>query len=502
MHMRRSITLAVSTAVLVMATALPAVANDAAIGGVGGAITPITVADIRMESEAVQVVAYAHYAVVRVDFKFVNSGEERVVKLGFPFELPFEKQDLSDLPPAAGFRAWQDGAPLAVTWTPPSRGDAEPEGGFIGYFVHEATFKPGVTMIRVEYLAEPNSQVPTPDIPSPPDKYKGMMSSKASYEYWVHTGAGWAGTIGKSVIRFTLSPDFEGWGTDAAQKMWAAEPQLPAGTGEVALSYTKADPQTYQWTFLDYEPTVEKGQLISKYDVSLHYFQPSWVDKDFNETFLPEWPRDHVVKAEASSQLKLGEFEYPPDAAFKGVAWAWAEGVTGSGTGQWVKATFAGERSISEVRILPGYAKSPALFAKYNRPKTLTLEFSDGTKKTLQLADEPSLQKFPVNAKASWAKVTIGEVYRGTTRDETYLSLVDFGATSPEFASFAQVVGEKPASQDSSGALEATGTPATGAATGSAFPAWLILVAVIAAGVAGLALIGGAVFLLMRSKKP
>ena len=499
---RAAIVLALS-AMLAFAAAGTAGGNDSAIGGVGGAIHPVAVSDIRMESEAVQLVAYSTYAAVRVDFKFVNSGPERSVELGFPFEVPFEKQDLNDLPPAAGFRAWQDGRPLAVTWAPPVRSDEEPEGGYIGYFTHTATFKPGVTMIRVEYLAQPNSQVPTPDIPAPPAKYAGMLSSNASYEYWVHTGAGWGGTIGKSVIRFSLTPEFQGWGVEEAQRAWAALPDLPAGLPDTALAYEKPAPDTYQWTFTDYEPTVSKGQIISKYDVSLHYFQPAWVDAEYNDAQKPGWPVDRVVAAEASSHLKLGDFEYVPEAAFSGVAWAWAEGVDGSGSGEWVKATFAGERPVTEVRVLPGYAKSPALFAKYNRPKTLTVEFSDGTKKTLSLADEPALQVFPVKASAKWAKVTIGEVYRGTTRDETYISLVDFGSSpSPEFEPFASMLGENPAGGASAGGGSSTAEkPHDGAGGTRAFPVWAVVAIAAAAVFVGLGLVGVLAWLIVRARK-
>lgn len=502
MKMRHTAVIVALTVLLVLASAGHAAANDSALGGVGGAIKPITVSDIHMESEAVQLILYSSYAAVRVDFTFVNSGPERSVKLGFPFELPYEQQDASDLPRAAGFRAWQDGKPLSVTWTPPPRGDTEPAEGYIGYYMHEATFKTGETMIRVEYLADPNTQVPTPDIPAPPAKYVDMMSSQASYEYWVHTGVGWGDTIGKSVIRYTLTDDFQGWGIETAQKKFASQPALAPGMGEVALAYERPDANTYQWTFLDYEPTVEKGQFYSKYDTSLHYFQPNWVNKDFEEASLPGWPPDRVVKAEASSYLKLDEYEYVPDAAFNGIAWAWAEGAKGSGAGEWVKATFAGERTISEIRILPGYAKSPALFAKYNRPKTLTVEFSDGTKKTLALTDEAKLQTFPVSAKATWAKITIGDVYRGTTRDETYISLVDFGkARAPAFKSFEAVMGLESTDTDGPGSTEATGS-ANGTSVVPGVPGWVIVAVVVAAGLGGLAVVGGLVLLMMRGRKP
>ncbi len=505
--MRRSLVLSSLSAVTAVTACLwaasPVMANDSALGGVGGAVRPITVADIRMESEAVQIVAFSRYAAVRVDFRFVNSGRERKVKLGFPFELPYEKADPSDLPAAAAFHAWQDGLPLDVTWTGRSRVGAGTAGIPVGYFVHEATFKPGVTMIRVEYLAEPNSQVPTPDIPDPPDRYKGVMSSKASYEYWVHTGAGWAGTIGRSVVSFRLSPDFQGWGIDAAQRMAATEPGLPKGGDDILLGYKRPDASTYEWIFSDYEPTIVKGGVLSKYDVSLHYFQPNWYRQNYKEAGPSEWTPDRVVKAQASSRLKLGEYEYPAEAAFAGLTWAWAEGVPGPGAGEWVKATFAGRRHISEIRVLPGYAKSPALFRKYNRPKTLTVAFSDGTSKLIRLADDPTLQRFPVSTDATWAKVTLGGVYRGTTRDETYISMLDFGATSRGFASFEQVTGEK---QGGAAPAEATSSGLDGAPSPPASPATGRAAIVAAAGVVavaiGVILIAGGIWLFVRMRRP
>jgi hypothetical protein len=92
------------------------------------------------------------------------------------------------------------------------------------------------------------------------------------------------------------------------------------------------------------------------------------------------------------------------------------------------------------VRILPGYAKTEALFRKYNRPKALDVEFSDGTKTSFSLADEPSLQRFPVSVDAEWAKVTIADVYKGTTRDETYLSEIEFGTPAPRMLKFDTVL--------------------------------------------------------------
>ena len=89
---------------------------------------------------------------------------------------------------------------------------------------------------------------------------------------------------------------------------------------------------------------------------------------------------------------------------------------------------------MRELRVLPGYAKRPELFRKYDRPKRLRISYSDDSSQVVMLADDPSLQRFPADVTAKSARVTILDVYRGTVSNETYLSEVEFGtAPAPTF---------------------------------------------------------------------
>lgn len=417
MYRWNAITALVVAALLV--TPAIARANDSAMGGAGGAVKPITSSTIRMEAETVQVILYGKFAEYQVDFRFVNKGAPQRVKLGFPFPVPPEEGDYS--PPAA-FRAWQGDRQLAVTYREIPEGD-----GKTGYFLHEAQFPTGATMIRVRYYAYPDTAaVEAPPGLIPPTRFAGEYSLSGSYPYTVHTGAGWSGTIGTSVIRYYISSDAIAWGFEPAievrAKEYAQDGWAPKGAADILRSYTKPAPNVYQWKFSDFEPT-PNGDGLSRYDVELPFYIPG--EGETTSAWAP------FAEVTASSELKLSGYEYLARQAVDGdPSTAWAEGAKGPGTGQTLEVRFPAIRRVRELRVLPGYAKREDLFRKYDRPRTLTVAFSDGTTTRLDLKDEPTLQRFPVRADAEWAKVTIGDVYRGTTRDETYLSEIEFGTAA------------------------------------------------------------------------
>ena len=148
----------------------------------------------------------------------------------------------------AGFLAYQDGKPLGVTLSTGTDGPLA-----TGWFEHTATFPPGTSMIRVRYLTRPSVTAgiyPEDASDAAPRQYAGMAGSTAWYPYTLHTGAGWAGTIGRAVVRYTASADFEGWarGTESPPKeLWGTR---PAG-------FTRPDEHTLQWILEDFEPLLD-----------------------------------------------------------------------------------------------------------------------------------------------------------------------------------------------------------------------------------------------------
>ena len=424
---------------LVLAAALAfagcACADDTEVGAAVGTVKPLTSTTIRMDSETVQAILYSRFAEYRVDFNFVNSGAPQRVTLGFPFPAPVGEGD--QVPPAA-FRAWQDGTPLPVTVVQGKDGPIKTD-----FYTHTVDVPPGKTTVTVDYLASPTwsagdvrgSEGVT--VSAPPAAYAGEAAYWHLYDYTLHTGANWAGTIGKAVLRYTLSKDFVGWGVpDEVRLSTYWDLQDGGGTDSLATlqrdtlmgQYARPSPGVYQWTFRDLEPTTAPDGFSAS-DIGLTYLAPP-------NNPMPGSPNRYVppVTTESSS-LKLDGYEYTGQQISDGVpSTAWAENVPGPGIGQWVNFAWPTSRPIREIRVLPGYAKTPQLFYKYNRPKRLRFTFSDGTDKTVELADEPSLQRFPVNANARSVRMTIEAVYPGTTRNETYVSEVEFGrAPAPQF---------------------------------------------------------------------
>jgi len=440
--------LAVGAAVLASG-AVAAWANDTAVGGAGGTVAPMTEDGITLEAETVQVIAYRRYAAYRVDFKFRNDGPPKTLLLGFPFPQGMEEES-PHLPPAS-VRAYQNDRPIAVEVH-----DGTFEEERVQYWTHTVEFPTGVTFVRVEYYAAPTvSTGGPPEGVTPPVSWAGVDSWQALYPYTVRTGAGWAGPIGTSVIRYTFTEDAEAWG---AEEMFAYEIETMhandlAEDARILGSYTTPAPGVFEWVFEDFEPT-------RAHDVHVPFMQPVRITGIREEPAEAELSPTDVIVTE-SSWLDLGEYRYVGAAVADGYpSTAWAEAAEGPGIGEWLRFDFGSPRSVREIQVLPGYAKTTDLFYKYNRPKTLYVEFSDGTGVQLPLSDEPVVQTFSVRAEAEWAEVSIRDVYSGTTRDETYLSEIEFAeSAAPAFVTFEEIMGEEPAEEEPPPAEEPTAGP-------------------------------------------
>lgn len=415
----------VALCMLVVATP-SALANDSAVGTQGAAVRPIGDTDIRMDSEAVQIVCMRGYALYRVDFKFVNASDaEKAIKLGFPFP-DFENEEGNRGMPPAAFRAWLNGQELDVKQEPGFDSDGDAEWPVI-WFTREAVFPPGESMVTVSYLGTPDVSVMSGELVQALGDAVAETGSVAYYPYLVHTGAGWAGTIGKSVVRYTLAEDFNGSQVDRVMEVERGYDWIEPERARLLGSFTKPAPNVYEWVYEEYEPTLD-------HDPNLAFVHSS----EWSASFDP-WEA-----TAASSFLELGEYSYPAYGARDGQpSTAWAEDADGPGIGEWIEIGFGEERDVRQIRVLPGYQKRSDLFEKYNRPKTLKVEFSDGTGVDLPLADEMGIQIFTVRATAESAKVTILEVYPGTNeRDETYLSEISFSeAPMPKLSTFEAVTG-------------------------------------------------------------
>lgn len=440
-----------------------AVGNDTIVGGTAGALVPLSSSDIRMEAETVQGIVYNGYAHIRVDFRFVNRGEPQTLTLGFPFALSGEP----DVPDGiAGFQAWVDGRRIPVGYQTGTDGPRK-----VGYYTHKVSFKRGVTMVRVEYLTDAtvaSGSVDEAEVRRP-SWHTGGWTTPAVYSYWVHTGAGWTGTIGKTVIRFRLADDCAGF--DPEHATLAEGGRGRSGSADVP-GFVVLDPRTLQWSFKEYEPVADVHGK-SPYDVRFAIYEASYLGMARSPETPEELRRWLISDAKASSELEKDGLRFFALGAFGSVGYPWGEAARGSGKGEWVEARFGAPRPIEEIRVVTGRAQRPDLFEANARPKTLKVTFSDGTAQVLDLKDTPALQRFVVPKKTSSSvKVEILDVYPGKATQDAYLTLVDAGLRSPAFEGFDELLASAPAAQGSESSTQTSNAAedVTGAAIATSGP--------------------------------
>jgi hypothetical protein len=105
---------------------------------------------------------------------------------------------------------------------------------------------------------------------------------------------------------------------------------------------------------------------------------------------------------------------------------AWIEGVDGPGIGEWLRFDFGREINLHRIMILPGYFKSPQIWAQNNRLAAATLQFSNGSSNHFTFPDRMERQTLDVGSiKTRWVRLVIDDVFTGTDPD-TAISEVAF----------------------------------------------------------------------------
>jgi hypothetical protein len=140
----------------------------------------------------------------------------------------------------------------------------------------------------------------------------------------------------------------------------------------------------------------------------------------------------------ASSHLRRDRWgRYQPRMAVDGRrSTAWAEGVRGSGVGEWIKLTFREPIEVHSVGLDVGYDSRSDIFYKNNRIKRVTLVFSNGEQLQLGFADRRGMQTIPLvrapgpNIETMFIKIVIEEVFPGWKYNDTCLAeVVVYGRT-------------------------------------------------------------------------
>ena len=155
----------------------------------------------------------------------------------------------------------------------------------------------------------------------------------------------------------------------------------------------------------------------------------------------------NVLKIKVTASSTLGKAYQATNIIDKKLETAWVEGVKGPGKGEWIKLKLDAEKishsstpfSISEIGIIPGYAKSRTTWHENNRVKRMLVVIYNPTPVQeiewfafrLFLKDDNKLQLFEIPSdyivcnsdpmtKTVWFKIE--DVYPGTKYDDTCIS--------------------------------------------------------------------------------
>lgn len=105
----------------------------------------------------------------------------------------------------------------------------------------------------------------------------------------------------------------------------------------------------------------------------------------------------------------------------------WSEGVSGYGQGEWLRLDLDSTYTIQKIKIVNGLVNKSNGYYNNNRPKSLTLSFSDGSSQTIYLEDDNmGYQLVEINpVKSNFVKFTINSVYSGSKYDDTCIADIE-----------------------------------------------------------------------------
>lgn len=135
-----------------------------------------------------------------------------------------------------------------------------------------------------------------------------------------------------------------------------------------------------------------------------------------------------VAAASSVRRQDRGNFYFPNFAFDNNPTTAWCEGASGEGVGEWLNFEFDRTVNLRQIKIQPGYFKTPAIWRDNNRVAEVLIEFSDGTSRTASFPDQMQTQTIDVGQKQTrWVRITIEDVYPGAhDSEDTLISEVSF----------------------------------------------------------------------------
>lgn len=149
----------------------------------------------------------------------------------------------------------------------------------------------------------------------------------------------------------------------------------------------------------------------------------------------PQSFRSIVSRASASSVYSGDDLgEHGPENLYDGsLKTNWTEDVSGIGIGEYVVFSLKGTCAVNGLQIYTGSHLTKTNFRKNGRPSELLLTFSTGETLTVPLEDTYDLQEITFDRfyYTDSIKVTIQDVYTGTTYTDTVIAELTFVAYEP-----------------------------------------------------------------------
>lgn len=360
---------------LIPATALAA---SSYLGEAGGRAEPMDSPDVELEKLVIQVWLRKGFAEVEEVYQFYNSGEAQGIVMGMP-EVVNTKASLKY--GLYNFRAYVDGKSVDTR------------------VVKARDQRVGTSFGNINWHAN--------------SLFIGERERKiVVHKYWLRVipwenklaiplepAASWKGRIGEAYFTTYLMGN-----------LTEKDIVYPAGYGDYTGKYSvlpagfKAGKDQLTWVLSNYNP---------KRSLQIEMFPEKDVEKlitDFNASGIH-------IEDEIRFETKNAFDEDP--------ASAWAIG--GPGNDAWIYAKFLDKKWIREFRIIPGYASLESMFRFYNRPRKVTLKFSNGTSQQFELKDDLEMQYVPIKpVQTKWVALHIDSVYKGIYPDVTYISELEY----------------------------------------------------------------------------
>lgn len=136
----------------------------------------------------------------------------------------------------------------------------------------------------------------------------------------------------------------------------------------------------------------------------------------------------------SSSLASQGNFSYKPNLTLDGkMTTAWLEGVKGNGIGEWIMFSNDKPQTVSYITLYNGYLKNNTTYLNNGRIKKFSLEFSDGSILTYDIAKvtfNESKNGYVINfdtpISTTSIKLTVLDVYNGAYYADLALSEIKF----------------------------------------------------------------------------